>query len=96
MNITTPILVTGGTGFIGRRLIDELLKLDLAVASFALPGEAVPEHWGDRVTIHRGDITSTDDVNHAMQGIKTVFHLAAIVGFGAYQQHWDVTVEGSR
>lgn len=96
MDIATPILVTGGTGFIGRRMIDQLLKLELAVASFALPGEAVPEHWGDRVSIHRGDITSADNVHRAMQGIKTVIHLAALVSHGAYQKHWDITVEGSR
>jgi 2-alkyl-3-oxoalkanoate reductase len=96
MAMQSPVLVTGGTGFIGRTLIDELLAQGLEVASFALPGEAVPSLWGNRVKIHRGDITSAADVNAAMQGAKTVFHLAAIVGMGAYQAHEAITVQGSQ
>lgn len=94
--ISNPILVTGGTGFIGRKLIDLLLEDDHQVASFALPGEPVPEHWQGRVNVIRGDLTNQDDVNHAMQGIKTVFHLAAVVGMGSYEQHRAITIEGSR
>lgn len=96
MNIFGPVLVTGGTGFIGRRLIDRLLEMNQEVVSFALPGEPVPDHWGDEVKVLRGDITTAEDVNAAMSGIRTVFHLAAVVGMGAYDVHWAVTVEGSR
>jgi nucleoside-diphosphate-sugar epimerase len=96
MTIAGPILVTGGTGFIGRRLIDRLLESTADVASFALPDEPVPDHWGERVKVLRGNITKAGDVDAAMAGINTVFHLAAIVGIGAYDAHWAVTVEGSR
>jgi len=96
MKIAGPVLVTGGTGFIGRRLIDRLLATNLELVSFALPGEAVPEHWGERVKVLRGEITKAEDVNAAMSGIHTVFHLAAVVGRGAYDVNWAVTVEGSR
>ena len=96
MSIAQPVLVTGGTGFIGRRLIDRLLESNTDVASFALPDEPVPDHWGGRVNVLRGDIRKPDDVNAAMSGINTVFHLAAVVGVGAYDVHWAVTVEGSR
>ncbi|MCP5058005.1 MAG: NAD-dependent epimerase/dehydratase family protein [bacterium] len=96
MQIAQPVLVTGGTGFIGRRLIDRLLEMNLEVVSFALPGEPVPDHWGEKVKLLRGDITKAEDVRAAMAGIQTVFHLAAVVGMGAYDVHWAVTVEGSR
>ena len=94
--MNAPILVTGGTGFIGRHVIDKLLALNLEVASFALPNESVPEHWGDRVKVIRGDITHPDDVFDAMSGINTVIHLAAVVGGGDYDTHWRIIVEGSR
>lgn len=94
--INTPVLVTGGTGFIGRHVIDKLLAKGLEVASFALPGEGVPEHWGHRVNVIRGDITKAEDVRNAMRGIRTVIHLAASVVGGDFESHWRVTVEGSR
>ena len=96
MAMQSPILVTGGTGFIGRTLIDELLAQGLEVASFALPGEDVPSHWGNRVKVHRGDITRAADVNAVMQDVKTVFHLAAVMGMGAYKDHEVITVQGSQ
>ncbi|MFT5097947.1 MAG: nucleoside-diphosphate-sugar epimerase [Candidatus Azotimanducaceae bacterium] len=68
----------------------------IEVASFALPGEPVPHHWQDKVKLHQGDITNAEDVLTAMKGIKTVFHLAAIVGGGTYENNWAITVEGSR
>ncbi len=96
VSIQDPVLVTGGTGFIGRKLIGQLLEKNLSVVSFALPGEATPEHWGNKVTVIRGDITNKGEVAEAMRNIKTVFHLAAVVGMGAYDQHRAITVEGSR
>lgn len=96
MTMQSPILVTGGTGFIGRTLIDELLIKGFEVVSFALPGEDVPSHWGNRVKVHRGDITNAADVNAVMKDVKTVFHLAAAMGMGAYSDHEAITVQGSR
>jgi len=96
MRFAGPVLVTGGTGFIGRRLIDRLIAMNVEVVSFALPDEPVPDHWGEQVKVLRGDITRAEDVNAAMSGIHTVIHLAAVVGMGAYDIHWAVTVEGSR
>ena len=96
MKIDGPVLVTGGTGFIGRKLIDRLIAMDREIVSFALSGEPIPDHWRDNVRVLRGDITKADDVNGAMSGIQTVIHLAAVVGMGAYDVHWSVTVEGSR
>lgn len=96
MKVAGPVLVTGGTGFIGRRLVDRLLSMDAPVRSFGLPGEAVPDAWGDAVEILCGDISNADDVGRAMSGVGTVFHLAAVVGLGDYDHHWKVTVEGSR
>lgn len=95
--LRTPVLVTGAGGFIGRRLVAQLLDHGIEVAALALPNEAVPEAWGDRVRIVRGDVRQRADVDQALLGIGTVFHLAALVGTaGSYDDHWTVTVEGSR
>lgn len=93
-----PVLVTGAAGFIGRRLIDRLVGGGVEVAALLLPGEAVPEPWGEGVRIVRGDVCDPDSVDRALDGVATVFHLAALVAEqnSDYDAHWAVTAEGSR
>ena len=90
------VLVTGGTGFIGRALINRLLKSGVACRSLSLPGEAPPEDWLGQVACRTGDITSMEDVAEAAEGVDCIFHLAALLGTGSYADHERVTVGGTR
>ncbi len=90
------VLVTGGTGFIGRRVVERLLAGDAEVRSFSLPGERAPAAWGSRVQVLRGDIADAGAVAAAVHGTRTVIHLAALLGAGGYEAHRRVTVEGTR
>ncbi len=71
------ILVTGGSGLLGRHLITRCLQLDLPVRALArgsAPPELVSSHgW------YRADITVTRSVEPALQGIRTVVHTAALL-----------------
>jgi UDP-glucose 4-epimerase len=95
--IKGPVLVTGGTGFIGRAVINRLLhdRPGIELRSFSLPGEAAPAHWQDRVKGIHGDITSSEDVDAATQGAATIIHLAALLGAGDYDKHLRVTAGGT-
>jgi nucleoside-diphosphate-sugar epimerase len=94
---TTPVLVTGGTGFIGRRLVDRLLSAGSAVRVLALPEEDLPPAWGAGVEVHRGSLTEPAAVRAAVEGTGLVFHLAAVVGdWGAESLFREITVEGTR
>ncbi len=94
--IEEPIVVTGATGFIGRRIIDRLVSAGYAPRALVLPGEAVPRAWAQGVEIARGDVTDQASVEAALQGSRTVVHLAAIVGdWGAEELHQRVTVDGT-
>lgn len=94
--IHEPILVTGATGFIGRRLVQRLVSEDYRVRALVLPGDALPDDWADHVEVRRGDVTQPSNVTAAMRGVRTVFHLAAVVGdWGSAELHDRVTVRGT-
>ena len=95
--IKAPILVTGATGFIGQVLIKKLREKKLRVRALVLPDDSIPAKWGDDVEIVRGDITRYKEVKIAMEGIKTVFHLAAVVtDWGDEKRFWEIGVQGTQ
>jgi dihydroflavonol-4-reductase len=77
------ILVTGASGFVGRRLVDRILAMMPRdkVAIFLLPDEAVPEPFADRVEIFRGDIRDAEAVRNAVRGKDLVFHIAGLISY---------------
>lgn len=71
------VLVLGGTGFIGRTLIAQLLDKGLSVRAAARGSSAALEELGsDRLEIVRADMASLTDLDRILDGIDYVFHLA--------------------
>ncbi|MDA4126136.1 MAG: NAD-dependent epimerase/dehydratase family protein [Thaumarchaeota archaeon] len=76
-------LVTGGVGFMGSHLTKELVRrgLEVTVLDNLSSGPRADSirilASKGRVTLVRGDCTSSRDVSKALQGVDTVFHLAA-------------------
>lgn len=57
------VMVVGGAGFIGRRLVPLLCERGEQVVCMDInPGQASFDCFGDRVTLVRGDVTQFDDV----------------------------------
>jgi nucleoside-diphosphate-sugar epimerase len=71
-------LVTGGAGYIGLLVVDELLRAgrEVTVLDVLLHGQAEPS--GARFV--EGDIRDPDARARALEGAEAVVHLAAIVG----------------
>jgi nucleoside-diphosphate-sugar epimerase len=81
MAATSKVLVTGGAGFIGSNLADELIRqgakvsiIDNLVTGFR---ENLEEITGDFEFIE-GDINDTARLSHAIEGVEIVFHQAAL------------------
>jgi nucleoside-diphosphate-sugar epimerase len=79
------ILVTGGAGYVGSIVVDELLGRGYSVRAFdALVHGSVPSlllPWGSpRFEFLRGDVRDPDARAHAVEDIEAIVHLAAIVG----------------
>jgi nucleoside-diphosphate-sugar epimerase len=77
-------LVTGGAGYIGMELVDELLEAghEVTVLDVLLHGQADrAQDLRERgVTVIEGDIRDPVARGHALKGADAVVHLAAIVG----------------
>jgi dTDP-L-rhamnose 4-epimerase len=82
------ILITGGAGFIGSHLADELLAhgyrvrvLDDLTPQVHDSGER-PDYLSPEVELVTGDVRDPDAVARAVEGADEVVHLAARVGVG--------------
>lgn len=98
--MSTKILVTGGTGFLGSYIIRELISHGYAVRAIRRgikrPG------WIDTAVLQQvewveGDILDVVSLEDAMEGVDTVIHAAAIVSFSKKdrEQMYQVNVEGT-
>ncbi len=74
-------LVTGGAGYLGRALAQELARRGQPVRIFDTrePTPALPG-----VEVMRGDVRSYEDVRKAVSGVDTVFHTAAVLDFARF------------
>jgi nucleoside-diphosphate-sugar epimerase len=76
------IMVTGGTGFIGNRIIRKLLERGEEVVCFDLaPPRANLEPYLDRIRFYRGDVTQ---IPHLLEAVNThrvhkIIHMAALL-----------------
>ena len=82
------VLITGGAGFIGSHLGDELLRSGYRVRSLDSLVEQVhgdaqrPAYLAEEIELVSGDLRDPDAVRRALDGVDSVVHLAARVGVG--------------
>ncbi|HKZ66306.1 MAG TPA: NAD-dependent epimerase/dehydratase family protein, partial [Chitinophagaceae bacterium] len=75
--MSTKVLVTGGTGFLGSYIIKELIEKNYAVRAIRrnhkLPSYISTEIF-DKVKWIEGDILDVISLEEAMEGIDAVIH----------------------
>ncbi|MFH8801926.1 SDR family oxidoreductase [Streptomyces sp. NPDC017936] len=76
-------LVTGATGYIGGRLVPELLAAGHRVRCLARSPERLRDHpWAGRAEVVRGDVTDAASVAEAMRGVDVAYYLVHALGTG--------------
>jgi dTDP-L-rhamnose 4-epimerase len=83
------ILITGGAGFIGSHVADELLRhghhvrvLDVLAEQVHGAGGDRPPYLDDDVELVRGDVRDALAIRRALVDVDAVYHFAAAVGVG--------------
>jgi dTDP-L-rhamnose 4-epimerase len=83
------VLITGGAGFIGSHVANELLAHGYHVRALdalapQVHGDAAkrPAYLSDEVELIRGDIRDSKVLDRALKGVDSVFHFVALVGVG--------------
>lgn len=80
----TRSLVTGATGYVGGRLVPELLTAGHDVRVMVRDERKARAHaWADGVDITMADATMPDQVAAAMEGVEVAFYLLHSIGTGA-------------
>ncbi|MCZ6698434.1 MAG: NAD-dependent epimerase/dehydratase family protein [Planctomycetota bacterium] len=90
------VLVTGGTGFVGSHLIEQLLTTGVNVRALVRPGSnaAMVRSLGARVVT--GDLNDAEALGAACRDCDVVYHAAARVEIVGSQKDFDrVTVGGT-
>lgn len=75
------VLVTGASGYIGGRLVPELLAAGHSVRCLArTPEKLAGRPWSDDVQIVRGDVGDDSSLDAALEGIEVAYYLVHSMG----------------
>ncbi len=95
-------LVTGGAGFIGSHIVEELVKMNeevIVLDDFSTGTMANLAEFKDKIQIVKGDIRKLEDCKRACQGVDFVLHQAGKrnvhVSWSEPQVFMDVNVTGT-
>ena len=89
-------LVTGGGGFLGKKLVRQLIESGNKVRVFELPGVDNSEESALGAEIVKGDLRSRKDVEKACRGMDAVFHVASLASpWGPFRLFYDINVMGT-
>ena len=85
MKVNSKVLVTGADGFIGSHLVEQLVSQGFQVSALVQYNSFSSWGWLDdspvkqKIEVHLGDVRDSNQMRKLIQGIDTVYHLAALI-----------------
>ncbi len=90
-------LVTGGTGFIGSHLTDELIEQGYKVRVMRRTTSTTKALIGKKASFALGDLTDPESLVRACEHVDVVFHVAALPrDWGPKKTFFDINVDGTK
>jgi UDP-glucose 4-epimerase len=86
------ILVTGGTGLVGSRLLRRFVDAGTECRALVRPGKEVPAG----ATRVEGDLLDSDSLQQAVEGVSAIIHLAAVFRTPDQNAIWRANLDGTR
>ena len=105
--MSQKVLVTGADGFIGSHLTEYLVRAGYSVRAFVLYNsfnsygwlDTIPKEIKDQIEFFSGDVRDPNGMRVAMEGIDTVYHLAALIAipysYHSPDNYVDVNIKGT-
>jgi NADH dehydrogenase len=90
------ILVTGGTGVVGRSTVTALIQRGHVVHLLSRRARRDAEQWSQGVHPFPGNVADVASISPAMEGCEAVLHLTAIVDESGNSTFERINVEGTR
>jgi nucleoside-diphosphate-sugar epimerase len=86
------ILVTGGTGLVGSRMLRRFVDAGVDCRALVRPGKEIPAG----ATRVEGDLLEVDSLRNAVEGVGAIVHLAAVFRTPDQDAIWRANLEGTR
>jgi nucleoside-diphosphate-sugar epimerase len=98
--VQPTILVTGGSGFLGKAIVKELLKPDCPFNPAEIRVFDIKPYHGiqnEKIRFILGDIRNAKEVAEACKGVSLVIHSAAIIDWGTQPKSvvFDINTTGT-
>lgn len=91
------IFLTGGSGFLGSRLIRTLARSGITVVGLDRSGRLGAEKLpGAAIEVVRGNVLDPRTYREALASTQTVVHMAAATGRASADEHFEINFRGTK
>ncbi len=93
---SAPVLIWGGTGFIGQHVVEGLAEAGYSVRVAARRPNCIPRRLElPGVEVVKGNLTRPEDIDHLLDGVEHVIHLARPI-VKRWNEYHQYDIEPSR
>src|SRR5215207_8356921 len=94
VSVSRRVFVTGGSGFVGTRLLDALARAGWSIVALDRSGRLNPPANAD-VRIVKGDLRDSRPWKDELRNCELVIHMGAATGRASAEDHFSINAAGT-